>query len=155
VRAAVAAALVLLALPAAAGTPAHGAAAAKSETPEARGAARLLVHHANMVSGYGEKFYNVVGRLQNTSDHPLAYVKLRVEVVDAHGKVVASSTTFNESAELLSDPEIKSAELLASGKVKPVAPGATERFRATFLEDETPAFTDYRVHVIEAPAANP
>ncbi len=37
--------------------------------------------------------------------------------------------------------------------MKPLEAGAEERFRASFLKEETPAFTDYRVKVIETPAA--
>lgn len=130
-------AVVLLALPAVAGGP----------------GATILEHKGRWESGYGAKFYNVVGRLKNTSDHALAYVKLRLDAVDAKGKVVASTETYNENAEALDVPDVKAADLLKSGKVKPMAPGAEERFRGSFLEDETPAFTDYRVTVVETPPA--
>ena len=118
-------------------------------------AARVLEHHGRWESGYGARFYNVVGRLQNTSDHPLRFVKLRVDAVDAAGKVVASAVTYNESAEVLTVQEAKPAELLRAGKVKPLAAGAEERFRASFLDEETPPFTTYRVTVVETPAATP
>jgi hypothetical protein len=126
-----------------AATPAFGA---------ARGAT-VLEHKGRWESGYGAQFYNVVGRLRNTSGHTLRWVKLRVDAIDAHGKVVASTETYNESAEALAVPELNPAEVLASGKVKPLEAGAEERFRASFLKEETPAFTDYRVTVIETPAA--
>jgi hypothetical protein len=115
--------------------------------------ARVLEHKGRWESGYGAQFYNVVGRLKNTSGHTLRWVKLRVDAVDGHGKVVASTETYNESAEALAVPDLKADELLASGKVKPLEAGAEERFRASFLKDETPAFTDYRVTVVETPAA--
>ena len=115
--------------------------------------AKVLEHKGRWESGYGAKFYNVVGRLQNTSGHPLRYVKLRVDAVDEHGKVVASTDTYNESAEVLALPEVKADEVLASGKVKPLAAGAEERFRASFLDEETPPFKDYRVTVVDTPAA--
>ena len=115
--------------------------------------ATVLEHKGRWESGYGAKFYNVVGRLRNTSGHALRWVKLRVDAVDAKGKVVASTETYNESAEALAVPEAKAADLIASGKVKPLAAGGEERFRASFLEEETPDFTDYRVTVIETPAA--
>jgi hypothetical protein len=113
----------------------------------------VLEHHGKWESGYGSKFYNVVGRLRNTSDHPLRWVKLRVEALDEHGKAVASTDTYNESAEILAVPDLKPEEVLASGKVKPLAAGAEERFRASFLDEETPPFADYRVTVIETPAS--
>jgi hypothetical protein len=115
--------------------------------------AKVLEHKGRWESGYGAKFYNVVGRLQNTSGHPLRWVKLRVDALDEHGKVVASTETYNESAEALAVPDLDPKELLASGKVKPLATGAEERFRASFLDDETPPFKDYRVTVVETPAS--
>lgn len=135
-------ALLLLGLVAA---PAPGAA------PEAK----VLEHHGRWESGYGAKFYNVVGRLQNTSGHAVRWVKLRIDALDERGKVVASTETYNESAEALAVPDVKRDELLAKGKVKPLGAGAEERFRASFLEDETPAFKDYRVTVVETPAVKP
>jgi hypothetical protein len=117
--------------------------------------AKVLEHKGRWESGYGARFYNVVGRLQNTSGHSLRWVKLRVEAVDAKGKVVATTDTYNESAEALTVPEVDPQELLRSGKVKPLESGAEERFRASFLAEETPAFTDYRVKVVETPIAKP
>jgi hypothetical protein len=116
-------------------------------------AATVLEHKGRWESGYGAKFYNVVGRLKNTSDHALRYVKLRIDALDAKGKVVASTDTYNESAEALGVPDLDANQLLASGKVKPLAAGAEERFRGSFLDDETPPFTDYRVTVVETPSA--
>jgi hypothetical protein len=115
--------------------------------------AQVLEHHGRWESGYGAKFYNVVGRLKNTSRHALRYVKLRIDAVDEHGKVVASTDTYNESAEALAVPDLDPKELLASGKVKPLPADAEERFRGSFLDDETPPFKDYRVTVVETPEA--
>jgi len=105
-------------------------------------------------SGYGAKFYNVVGTLKNTGAKPLQYVQLRVELLDAGGKVVASSETYNESAEALTAPGADSAALVKAGKVKPLAAGASERFRTSFLEEEAPEFESHRVVVVAAPAAD-
>jgi hypothetical protein len=116
--------------------------------------ATVLEHHGRWESGYGAKFYNVVGRLKNTSTHALRYVKLRIEVLDDKGKVVASTDTYNESADALAVPDLDPKELLASGKVKPLAAGGEERFRGSFLEEETPPFKEYRVRVVETPAAD-
>jgi hypothetical protein len=115
--------------------------------------ATVLEHKGRWESGYGAKFYNVVGRLKNTTDHALRYVKLRVDALDDKGKVVASTDTYNESAEALAVPDLDPKQLLASGKVKPLPPGGEERFRASFLDEETPPFKDYRVTVVETPAA--
>jgi len=116
--------------------------------------ARILEHHGRWESGYGATWYNVVGRLKNTSGHPLAYVKLRLDAVDAQGKVVASTETFNESAEGMTVLDLPPEAMEAiRRKVKPLASDSEERFRGSFLKDETPAFTDYRVTVIETPPA--
>lgn len=125
-----------------------------SATTTARAAdATVLEHKGRWESGYGSTWYNVVGRVKNTSGHPVRWVKLRIEAVDGGGKVVASTETYNESAEVLTVPEANPQDLLAKGKVKPLAADGEERFRGSFLKDETPPFTDYRVRVIEAPAA--
>jgi hypothetical protein len=115
--------------------------------------ASILEHKGRWESGYGSTWYNVVGRLRNTSSHALRYVKLRIDALDDTGKVVATTHTYNESAEVLTVPEANGAELLKSGKLKPLAAGAEERFRGSFLKDETPAFKDYRVSVVETPPA--
>src|SRR5215813_1019663 len=131
-------ALLLLACPAAAGT-----------------GAEVVEHHGRWESGYGVEFFNVVGRLKNTSGHALRYVKLRIDALDEHGKVVASTDTYNEDAEALAVPDLDPKELLASGKVKPIPADAEQRFRASFLKEETPPFKDYRVKVVETPPAKP
>ena len=77
--------------------------------------AEVLEHHGRWESGYGAKFYNVVGRLRNTSGHAVRWVKLRIEALDAKAEVVASTDTYNESAEALAVPDAKA--LAASGKV--------------------------------------
>jgi hypothetical protein len=105
-------------------------------------------------SGYGAKFYNVVGTVENTGAKPLQYVQLKVELLDAAGKVVASMETYNESAEALTAPGVDAAALVKAGKVKPVPAGATERFRTSFLEEETPKFESHRVVVVAAPAVD-
>jgi len=115
--------------------------------------AEVLEHKGRWESGYGSTWYNVVGRLKNTSGHALRWVKLRIDAVDDAGKVVASTETYNESAEVLTVPEANPKELLAQGKVKPLAAAAEERFRGSFLKEETPPFKDYRVTVVETPAA--
>src|SRR5205807_8235603 len=85
--------------------------------------AEVLEHHGRWESGYGAQFYNVVGRLRNTSGHPLRYVKLRIEALDEHGKVVASTETYNERAEAQAVPGVEARALPASGKGQPVAAG--------------------------------
>jgi hypothetical protein len=115
--------------------------------------AEVLRHQGKWESGYGAKFYNVVGALKSTSDRPLRYVKIRIDALDGDGKVLGSTETYNESAEVLSAPEIDVAKILASGKVKPLAAGAEERFRGGFMADEYPAVKTHRVTIVDAPPA--
>ncbi|HUE30738.1 MAG TPA: FxLYD domain-containing protein [Verrucomicrobiae bacterium] len=129
-------------------------AAAPARAADGAGA-QVLEHKGRWESGYGAQFYNVVGRLRNTSGHELRYVKLRIEALDEQGNVVAKTETYNESAEALAVPDLNPRELLESGKVKPLPADAEERFRGSFLKEETPAFTDYRVKVIETPEVTP
>ena len=116
--------------------------------------AEVLEHKGRWESGYGSTWYNVVGRLKNTSDHALRWIKLRIDAVDDAGKVVATTDTYNETAEVLTVPEANPKDLLAQGKVPPLAAGAEQRFRGSFLKDETPAFTNYRVTIVETPAVD-
>src|SRR2546429_9952814 len=78
--------------------------------------AEVLEHHGRWESGYGAQFYNVVGRLKNTSGHELRYVKLRIEALDEHGNVVARTDTYNESAEALAVPHLKPPEPPGAGQ---------------------------------------
>jgi hypothetical protein len=127
--------------------------AVATAAPAGEPGATILRHEAKWESGYGAKFYNVVGTVKNTSGHALRYVKIRIDALDAHGKVLGSTDTYNESAEVLSAPEIDPQKVLASGKVSPLAAGGEERFRGGFMADEYPAVTDHRVTVVETPAA--
>jgi len=114
---------------------------------------RVLESHGRWESSYGEHFYNVVGKLRNDGPKALRWVKLRVDAVDKAGKVVASTETYNESAGALAVPDISQAEKDAlRPKLKPLAPGAEEAFRAGFLRDETPPFETHKVTVLETPA---
>lgn len=111
----------------------------------------VLEHKGRWESGYGETFYNVVGRFKNATGKTLQFVKLRVELLDAHAKVVTQSDAYNETAEGLSVPDLDPKALLASGKLAPVEKDQEQRFRTSFIKDETPPFESYRVRVIEAP----
>ena len=117
-------------------------------------AARVLDHHGQWESGYGERFYNIVGQVKNTSPKPLGYIKLRVDALDDQKKVVASTETYNESASGLAVPDLDAeTQAQVRAHLKPIAPGAEETFRAGFLKTETPPFTSYRVTVVETPVA--
>ncbi|HWP67201.1 MAG TPA: FxLYD domain-containing protein [Candidatus Limnocylindria bacterium] len=115
--------------------------------------ATILRHDGKWESGYGAKFYNVVGTLKNTSGHALRYVKVRIDALDDDGALLGSTDTYNESAEVLSAPGIDPRQMLASGKVKPLPAGKEERFRGGFMADEYPTVKKHRVTVVETPAA--
>lgn len=112
----------------------------------------IEAHEGKWESGYGVKFYNVVGTLKNTGTSPVAWVKLRIEALDEQGAAVATMDAYNEGAEALSAPDADAMALVAAGTVKPIAPGTTQRFRASFLEDEHPNIASHRVTVAEAPS---
>lgn len=112
----------------------------------------ISVHEdsARWESGYGEKFFQVVGTITNGSAQPVGAVLIHTDLLDDGGKVVASVESWNGRAEALGDlrAEAARAELvvLAPG---PIGPGATDRFRATFIADETPKFARHQVRVVE------
>ena len=109
----------------------------------------VAVDSARWESGYGEKFFQVVGTVKNDSSQTAGAIRVRTELLDDAGKVVATFDSWNARAEALGDlnGDAARAELakLAPG---PVAPGTSDRFRATFLEDETPKFTGHRVRIV-------
>jgi hypothetical protein len=116
-------------------------------------AVKVVEHGGRWESGYGAKFYNVVGKLENEGTSALRWVKLRIDALDDHGKVVASTDAYNETAEILVVPEVTPEDAAKTGKLKPFAPGTTQRFRGSFLAEETPPFATYRVVVVDAPVA--
>ena len=114
---------------------------------------RIVEDAGKWESGYGVEFYNVVGALEITDGVARAFVKLAVDALDTNGKVVASETAYNETAEALSAPGADAAALTAAGKVTPVKANARQRFRTSFLKDEHPNVASHRIRVLEAPPA--
>jgi hypothetical protein len=110
-------------------------------------------HAGKWESGYGTTFYNVVGVLKNEGSQTLAYVKLRVEALDGDETVVASTDTYNESAEALTALGGDLEALQASGKISTFEAGTTQRFRASFLKDEHPTIKSHRVRIVETPTS--
>ena len=102
-------------------------------------------------SGYGSTFYNIVGKLKNNSAKPVRAVRLKAELLDKAGKVVASNNLYNFQADKLSDESLSGTldEKLARVNPKPIAGGASDNFRCSFLKEETPEFATYRVVVVE------
>jgi len=110
----------------------------------------LQVDSARWESGYGERFFQVVGTAKNVSQKPVGAVRIRTELLDAGGKVVATFDGWNGRAEALADLAGDAARaVLVARSVAPIDAGASDRFRATFLADETPAFASQRVRVLD------
>jgi len=117
--------------------------------PAADPAVSAKIDTAQWESGYGVKFFNVVGTVTNSSPKPLGAVQVRVELLDGSGKVVKSTEMWNASAEGLADATgDRAAQKLKELHPKPLAPGASDKFRASFLEDETPKFDKQQVSVV-------
>ena len=115
---------------------------------------RVVEDAGRWESGYGVDFYNVVGKLEITDGTARKWVKLRIDAKNEGGAVIATEHAYNETAEALSAPGADAAALIASGKVVPIAAGATQRFRTSFLKDEHPTITSHAVTVVEAPATD-
>ncbi len=104
---------------------------------------------ARWEDAYGEKFYQVVGTVVNAGKAPVGAVRIRIELLDEAGKVVATFDGWNSRAEALGDLEGDAARAeLAELAPGPIAPGESDRFRSTFLADETPKFASHRVRVL-------
>lgn len=115
----------------------------------ATGTIRLAEDGARWENGYGEKFYQVVGTVTNDGKSPVGAVRIRVELLDESGKVVAKFDGWNGRAEALGDLDDAAARAeLAELAPGPIAPGESDHFRSTFLADETPKFTSHRVRVL-------
>jgi len=114
---------------------------------------RIVEDAGKWESGYGVEFYNVVGTIEITDDVARRFVKLAVDALDDEGAVVATETTYNETAEALTAPGANAATLVTSGKVTPVLPGSRQRFRTSFLKDEHPTIARHRVRILDAPSA--
>lgn len=103
---------------------------------------------ARWESGYGEKFFQVVGTVTNGSPAAVGAVRIRTELLGEDGKVVAHFDGWNARAEALGDlSDAAARDELAKLAPGPLAPGTSDRFRATFLADETPPFKSHRVRV--------
>lgn len=129
--------------------PKPAATAAAAPVAPAADAIEVKEDGARWENGYGEKFFQVIGTVTNRSAAPVGAVRIRVELLDESGKVVATFDAWNARAEALGDLEGEAARAelgeLAPG---PIAPGESDRFRSTFLADETPPFSAHRARVI-------
>ena len=86
-------------------------------------------------NAYGAIIYTILADVRNVSSAPLQYVKVKVELVDKNGRLVAERGGYNAGAEVL--------EVVVEGEdtqtpeerlrnVKPIAPGTTDLVRISF-----------------------
>lgn len=135
--------------PTAAAAPEATTSLAPAAAVAAVGDIRISEDGARWENAYGEKFFQVVGSVTNGGAAPVGAVRVRVELLDTAGAVVAAYEGWNGRAEALGDLEgaaarAKLAELLPA----PIAPGESDRFRSTFLGEETPDFRSHRMRVL-------
>lgn len=91
----------------------------------------------------------ISGELQNISGRPVGYVKLRFELLDATGKIVASEEGYNRKAEDLHRPDYEAGKVSrAQLHIRPLAPGTHDTFRMMFIRSEVPRFRHWRVRVV-------
>lgn len=97
-----------------------------------------------------DSMFLISGELQNTGDRPLAYVKLRFELLDANDTVLAGEYGYNHRAEDLRRPDYEAGKVGREAlDVSPLAPGAKDMFRMLFLRGAMPAhFDHWRVRVL-------
>lgn len=139
-------ALALLAAAALAGAPAHAGDVAAGAAPSST--VDLKEDSAKWESGYGVKFFQVVGSATNRGGAALGAVLIHTELLDDAGKVVAQTDCWNGAAEGLADLRGDAAkQKLASDKPKPIAPGASDKWRCTFIEEDVPKFSGHRTRV--------
>lgn len=106
-----------------------------------------LFFGATMATPFSEgSIFVMRGELTNKSEHALAYVVLRYELLDKDGRVLLDAEGFNRSAEALRpDQEGNS----YPEDAKPIAAGGVDSYRMVFFHDEVPKFTSQRVRVVE------
>jgi hypothetical protein len=128
---------------------ADDAAPKPAATPDAP--ATLEVESAKWESGYGVKFFQVVGSVRNAGTQPLGAVQVHTELLDDAGAVVAEVDCWNGRAEALGDlrPDAARAKL-ARAKLEPIPPGGSDKWRCTFLEEDAPKFSRHRARVAAA-----
>lgn len=132
-----------------AAAPAPSAAPSGAAAAPANDAITITEDGARWEDAYGEKFYQVVGTVKNIGKTPVGAVRIRIELLDESGKVVATYVGWNSRAEALGDldGDAARAELAELGP-GPIVPGESDRFRSTFLADETPKFASHRIRVL-------
>jgi hypothetical protein len=120
----------------------------------------ITEQHGQWEMSYGAVYYRVFGYVQNKSPHPIHYVKLRLDLLDAGGKSVYSVTGYNQKAESLGAVEGLGADTLKPvpfeeklAKIDQIQPGEKDLFRIGVSKDDIPKkpkFKSYSLKVLEA-----
>jgi len=116
---------------------------------------RFLTHHGEWtsffsMSGGAEPILLINGRLENTSDKPLTYVKLQFELLGEDNVVVLRDHGYNRKAEALREEAYETGKtpLMEMG-VERIEIGAQDEFRFIFFKADVPEFRSYRIRMIE------
>jgi hypothetical protein len=80
-------------------------------------------------NAYGAIIYTVLADVKNVSDAPIQCAKIKVELFDKDGKLVAERSGYNVGAEVLEQDEVPGSVDEKLQRVKPIAPGHTDLFR--------------------------
>ena len=80
-------------------------------------------------NAYGAIIYTTLANVKNTSDAPISYVTVKVELFDKDGKPVAQRVGYNVGAEILGLEELPGSFEDKLKRVKPIAPGGTDLVR--------------------------
>lgn len=102
------------------------------------------------MSGGAEPILLINGRLENTSDKPLTYVKLQFELLGEDSVVVFRDHGYNRKAEALREEAYETGKTpLTEMGVEKIEVGAQDEFRFIFFKADVPEFRSYRVRLIE------
>jgi hypothetical protein len=83
----------------------------------------------------------VAGKITNTSDKPIDYVRLHFAFEDKHGKVLHGESLYNHHAESLADDPYIQKILNEKPHYDPIMPGQTDTFGFSISCNELPVFS--------------
>ncbi len=98
--------------------------------------ARLENVKTEWQNAYGAIVYTVLAEVKNVSSAPIQYVKVKVELLDKNGKLVAERVGYNVGAEVLEGEAGSAPSKDALKKVKPIPAGGTDHVRLSLDKEE-------------------
>ena len=106
------------------------------------------------LADHTQDYFVISGELQNVGRAPIAYVKLRFELLDRDGTVIASEYGYNHRAEDLRGPDYEDGRVSrAALHIPPLAAGERDSFRMLFIRSQIRPFDHWRVRVLDAAPA--